>query len=176
MAECVAIVNKERKALRLLTFDSICTRTPVPSSSKVRDVPTTDCPLFAASTIFTVDFDYNRDVSFQRLLERVFDYPYPDTLRSRIQSIPWRLPQFKREFVKDAEGILKGLGLPLNVTHAHMEAIAESIKCKACLGRQNFSWTMWGRRPGFRSAHLKLTILIHDVLGRAPGDASKKGY
>ncbi len=69
-------------------------------------------------------------------------FPFPENVRPEKQPLPWRELQFQPDFAKDAEEVLKQLGLPLNVTHAHMERITPTIQCKGCCGH----WRSWVRQ------------------------------
>lgn len=148
-AECVAIVLEGREELGLLGFDSINTKdedSAQPSSAKGSDVPSTECSLRAASTTFAGhSFHYNTDMSFQKVMDLFFKPPYPDNVRYGRQPLSWRPPQFQKTFAKDAEKVLEGLGLPLNVTFEHMNGIASSLRCNTCSHHYNYqrSWTGW---------------------------------
>lgn len=143
-AECLANVNEERARLGLLAFSSFCTQdegASSSSSSKAVDVPTTDCPLLAASTTFAAHvWFYNYDADFQKVMRLFFDRLYPESVRVGSQPAPWKVPIFQRDFAKDAEEVLKGLGLPLNVTYEHMSEIAKTVRCKTCKGHPTFLW------------------------------------
>jgi len=161
-SECIANVLKEREALGLLVFDSIAAQgggagSAGPSSSKARDVPTTDCPLLGASTAFTAFLRTNsvgeplpqRDMTFGEVMDAYLAFPFPENVRPERQPLPWREPQFQPDFAKDAEEVLKQLGLPLNVTHTHMVGITPSIICKGCPGL----WNLWSRRVLHQTVH-----------------------
>ncbi len=150
-SECITNVNKQREELGLLAFDSIRAQGENgadPSPIKVSDVSATDCPLLAASTVFTVCLiegygtPYShRDLAFTAVMEKYLNFPYPENVRSMCQPLPWRVPAFQLAYARDAEAILEQLGLPFNVTLAYMEGVASSIQCKACPGLRTTSWT-----------------------------------
>lgn len=146
-AECIALVNDERKKLGLLPFGSACTEgdsNASPSSSKVQDVPTTDCPLLAASTTFSANIHWMQyDLSFQKVMESYFDRPYPEYLEYGRHPLPWKMPEFQKSYAECSETVLLGLGLPFNVTAKHMDGIAGSFVCRTC-GRMLIStWAGW---------------------------------
>jgi len=160
-SECFAFVNKEREDLGMLAFDSICTQgedDPRPSSSSI---PTTDCPLLAASTVFTVHLHQNAlgtsiarcHKSFDRAIYEYSFEPYPESAQSRRQLLPWRLPQYERDFAKDAEEVLKALGLPLNVTIAHMQEIASKFRCRAPSCDTALYYPTWDRWVDHQALH-----------------------
>ncbi len=159
-SECIADVHRQREGLGLLAFDSMRSQgegSAVLSPIEGPNDLTTDCPLLAASTVFTICLTttFNgpyrqRDITFRRAMELYLGFPYPENVRYRIQPLPWKRPEFQRNFAEDAEEILKGLGLPLNVTFAHMHGIAKTFQCRQCRLRfPHASWVAWVRYSVF---------------------------
>ncbi|KLO19551.1 hypothetical protein SCHPADRAFT_992789 [Schizopora paradoxa] len=153
-AECKALVNSRREELGLLAFGSVPAHeggTDV-SSTEIRNVPTTNCPLLAASTTFAAHIDWSRrDLRFQTMMGSYFDKLYPDSTEYGRQPCPWITPEYQQEYAKTSEEILEGLGLPFNVTAEHMDKISRSLICKTCKKRSmlwlstEWSWMEWVR-------------------------------
>lgn len=121
-----------------------------PLSRTGSDVPTTGCPLLASSTVFIcgrpVATRYHSqilhlDVSFEEVAELQTSFPF--TASSLDQPTPWKQPIFEAEFARDAEKILKALGLPFNTTFAYMNEIASSFKCISCPTVELAKWVPW---------------------------------
>jgi len=163
-------INKEREAHGLLPFGTICSQVVGgvgPSSETSSDVPTTDCPLLAASTVFTYTclevgtarFEYQiHQVSFERVTDLYSALPFSSYLRSKNQPTPWQQPRLDRAFTRDAEAILEALGLLFNVTLAHMNKIASSFKCMACPDMGHIRWV-----DGVCSPHLATCLGVEKL-------------
>ncbi|KLO19547.1 hypothetical protein SCHPADRAFT_992786 [Schizopora paradoxa] len=128
-AECVAVVRKGRKELGLPAFDSIRPKDEegASSPSKLSNIPITDCLLRAASTTFAGfmgTYTNQKDTVFEGVMDSFFNPPYPESVCFGPGHHPtWITPEFQKSFARDAEEVLVGLGLPLNVTHNYMRAM-----------------------------------------------------